>query len=674
MPQGRGWRGGSPARAGRAPMPDRAAAVLYQRLVPEPRSPSLIEIARTGSGALRRFPLRTASIRAVAAYAMALVLGVAIEVWLLKLWQEDLTVPLDYRGGDAFFYAALIKAIKQSGWFLHNAMLGMPSGQRLEDFPQPENLHWALIMVLLRLSSNYAAAQNLFFLLSFPLTVVTSMVAFRAFGVSSLSAALGSLLFAFLPCHFLRGEMHLFLAAYYMIPPAVMVMLWICRSDPLFRRRDAAGRPVWNWREPKGLAALVICLLVAEAGAYYAVFALFLLVVAGLFALLHNREPGQCLAALALGAVVLLALLVSVAPTLWFTMRDGPNPALARQLAESEVYGLKLAQLLMPVQNHRLKVLREARSKYDARALPMTTNENSLASLGLVGSAGFLFLVGWLLFGRGESANPLFGSLATLNLAGVLLGTIGGFGALIASLLSPQLRAYNRISVYIAFFSLFAVVLLIDALRRRLTQARYGNRLFYLLLALVLAGGIFDQTSPAYVPDYARFRADHQSDADFVARIEASLPQGAMIFQLPYVEYPESLPRRGRMVDYDLFRGYLNSRSLRWSYGAMKGRPTDAWQRAEAAKPAGELIEDLAIAGFAGIYIDLYGYQPEQGATLVAELSGLLDASARVSANGRLVFFTLAPEARRLRARYTAAELRARRAATIAAIRARGPG
>lgn len=44
-----------------------------------------------------------------------------------------------------------------------------------------------------------------------------------------------------------------------------------------------------------------------------------------------------------------------------------------------------------------------------------------------------------------------------VNLFAFLLGTVGGFGAVFSFVIRPQLRGLNRISVYIAFFSIAAV-------------------------------------------------------------------------------------------------------------------------------------------------------------------------------------------------------------------------
>jgi phosphoglycerol transferase len=103
------------------------------------------------------------------------------------------------------------------------------------------------------------------------------------------------------------------------------------------------------------------------------------------------------------------------------------------------------------------------------------------------------------------------------------------------------------------------------------------------------------------------------------------------------VPFPET-PPVNRMVDYDELRGYLHSDDLRWSYGAVRGRNDP--NAALAAEPVPALVRDAAAAGFAGIYVDRFGYV-DQAAKLEGELATALGTKPLVSDNGRLAFYEL---------------------------------
>jgi phosphoglycerol transferase len=167
------------------------------------------------------------------------------------------------------------------------------------------------------------------------------------------------------------------------------------------------------------------------------------------------------------------------------------------------------------------------------------------------------------------------------------------------------------------------------------------------LVAVALILGFLDQKIPQYVPRYRDTKTEFLSDADFVSRIESSVPAGSMIFQLPYVQFPETAGIH-KMHDYDHFRGYLHSKNLRWSYGTIKNRDGDRAQAEVAALPTEQFVQALVYAGFIGIYLDRNGYE-DGAAAKTAELSNVIHVEPLSSQNGRLLFFNLADYARRLR-------------------------
>jgi hypothetical protein len=150
--------------------------------------------------------------------------------------------------------------------------------------------------------------------------------------------------------------------------------------------------------------------------------------------------------------------------------------------------------------------------------------------------------------------------------------------------------------------------------------------------------GILDQT-PEHIDLNRKIENHYKQDARFIHDIEALMPKNAMIFQLPFIPFPE-YPAPVRMLDYDHFRAYLHSKTLRWSYGAMKGRETILWQEIAAAKPADEFLDNISLKGFSGIYLDRFGY-PDNGADLEAKFSALLNRQPLISPDKRLLFFDM---------------------------------
>jgi hypothetical protein len=194
---------------------------------------------------------------------------------------------------------------------------------------------------------------------------------------------------------------------------------------------------------------------------------------------------------------------------------------------------------------------------------------------------------------------------------------------------------------------------------------------FGAVLAAVLVIGVLDQTTPVDVPQYRQVKAQFRSDEAFVRGIERRLPRGASVFQLPYMGFPESKAIQ-RMYIYSPVRGYLHSHHLRWSYGAMQGRPAD-WSIDLSDKPVSLVLPAVAAAGFDGIYVDRDGYADPgrsargagPGRAVEATLTQLGAGPPLLSRQRDLAFFDLRAYRRTLSSTRSAAQLRALAGATL---------
>src|SRR5205823_4013019 len=288
---------------------------------------------------------------------------------------------------------------------------------------------------------------------------------------------------------------------------------------------------------------------------------------------LRNVKVAFCLA-----AVIGVTVLVNIAPSILYSVQHGRNPALAnRSPFEAETYGLKVLKLILPIRNHRLPIMQFIRTGWGT---PIGQTEADFSSVGLVASIGLaILLLGALVGFPARGRNNQFAHLSFLTVLSIVIGATGGLGPVFAYFVSPQIRAYNRISIYIAFFCLAAFLIALEAILQLLT-ARTGRITRYAVLtgtaSVVLVAGVLDQTdarTPFAIPAVeAHMRA---IDA-FVGSLEERLPKGAIILQLPYMPFPESGPINS-LNDYEPLKAYLASKTLRWSYGMPRGRYDDGW-------------------------------------------------------------------------------------------------
>jgi hypothetical protein len=246
--------------------------------------------------------------------------------------------------------------------------------------------------------------------------------------------------------------------------------------------------------------------------------------------------------------------------------------------------------------------------------------------------------------------------MSVLNLACVLLGTISGFGA-VANLLSiPALRCYDRLSIVIMFLALVPVCLLLAAIERRAGNRAWARGAYVGLLVAMLVCGVWEQSRYFRNMDRATLNT-FRSDRAFVKAIEVAVGPDAAVFQYPVQNF---LSNRGPALaidPYTHFRGFMHSRTLTWSMGAVVGRRGATIHSAIEAQPITKQVESLALIGFDGIYVDRKLYA-DGGEALERELRALTEAEPIVSDNKRLAFYPTARYTAALRKRLTPDEWR----------------
>ena len=263
----------------------------------------------------------------------------------------------------------------------------------------------------------------------------------------------------------------------------------------------------------------------------------------------------------------------------------------------------------------------------------------------------------------GEISREVVQRLGAVTVLAVLFGTVSGFSLLLSGLGLKEIRSWNRISIFIGFFALIAVAFTLDWLVRRLPRWRGHALLTSVVCLAVLGVGVLDQTAPADVPRYRGLERAWNSDEVFMHRIAGELGPGTAVFQLPYVFFPEAGMVEGT-GPHDQVRGWLHADSLRWSWGAVRGRDHD-WQASVVKEAPASMLDALTAVGFAGVMIDRAGYEDHAG-LLDYALMQALKQRPQQSPDRRLLFFDLRPRMRDVRIRLGAAGIARLRRGTLA--------
>lgn len=518
---------------------------------------------------------------------------------------RDFHVPLRF-GVDSLAYLTQTKTTLENGWWWSNPRLSAPSTFNALLFPSNSTVDQALIGAVGLVTRDLGLTINVSWLLMLALGGVNATWCLGLLGVSRPTALVAGTLFAVHPFAIYRNLEH-FMLVTYLVPfsAALAVAVAARRAD------DRAAAPFWPYYAG--------CLLTGLNYVYYAFFGAIFLAAATVTGFLSHRRWRLVLPAVVGGALIVGATAVNLAPSLRAWRVEGKPVIIQEKLpGEAEAYGLKIRQLLAPLWGHTVGPLAEWNRRDQWARFPLET-ENGASRLGLVSSVGFLCgllaVLGAARLGDRPDGRRVLAA-GQLIVVGVLLATIGGFGALFNLFVAADIRGYARVAPFLTFFALLIVAIGCDALRRRSPLAGAA------LLAGVLAVGLWDQShafvglrdlSPAVRDEYKKLQS-------LVKEVEAGLPPGSRVLQLPFTLYLND-PGRFRMTTYSQLKPYLASEHLHWSFPALSNRQFQ-WELAAMKVPPSELPATMAREGFAAIWVDKYGYG-DDGAAILATLAAV---------------------------------------------------
>lgn len=533
-------------------------------------------------------------------------------------------------GGDSWLGLDYIQRISD-GSVYENVRQGWPFGSKTYDYPIPDMGSVFFIKLLSFVFSSPVAIYNIYFLSGFALCFIAAYGVLRCLGLNKAFSLCGSLLYAFLPFHFFRIG-HLYYTFYFVAP------LYFYYGYMLFK--GSIADIFKGWKNIVGNVAAIAFL--ASFGVYYSAFGMLTIFTGGFMGSLALRSFRPVLTSVAICFIIVLSCVAYLWQPLYHTALSGKNPeAVSRSYAEAEIYGFKIIQLFLPPADHRSQIFQKISKKYIGQA-PLV-NENVAASLGLLGSLGFVFLV-FYIFIKISGTVFLYPPPDCLSfLSGAVLiqtffGTIGGAGSFIA-FLTPLIRGYNRISIFIAFGCIAGFFIVLDFFIKKKFPVSPGKfKIISVSSALFLClFGLWDQVGATHKTSSG---AAYFSDKRFINAIEEILPPGASVYQMPYMRFPE-MPGIGGMTEYSHARGFILSKNLNWNYGGMKARRGSDFFLRLAAMPVEKQLDIASKMGFEGVYIDNRGFG-DGGASINLAISSLLGKKADlVSEDGSLAFYRM---------------------------------
>ena len=539
----------------------------------------------------------------LAYYAIEACVVMVIIVSALRLWSYPLEVPFNYRG-DSMVILMYVKGLIQNGWTFVIPQLSAPYTMSAAAFPLATSVDWGLMKFISLFTSKVGLVLNSFWLLTLVFSAWSATFSMRLLGVGHWLSFAGGLLFAFIPFALIRNVVHLNLV-YYSVPLLCLLAIYLAQGDD---RSVANGATIRR-------AGYAGCLIQGFNYVYFSFFAVGLFAVAALIGYGKGKSAATVrVAALAVGIIVVSTLL-NLTPSFVSWYQHGKPPEMDyKHPVEAEFYGAKIRKMVAP---HPDNPLLGRWGRLDFNAQFPNENENVTARLGMYGSTGFLLLLAIALSLVRVDGNCL-PAITTLAVFTLLVITVGGFGAVFNLLIVPDIRCYNRFSVFLSFFSIAGLSLWLKAKSIEIDQGWRKKTVIALLTSFILLS-LYDQLldSKGLLSLQQSDIAAAAGERGFVARLEKAYPYEANVFQLPVTGFP-LMSIHERMESYDHLRPFIWSTHLHWSWPSFSQRHR-AWQDRIAGLEGGPLVKALVLSGFDLVWLDRFAYK-DDGRALEHEL------------------------------------------------------
>ncbi|MCU1475686.1 MAG: hypothetical protein JWQ64_379 [Subtercola sp.] len=585
--------------------------------------------------------------------ALTAVIALVIGVIALGVSWHDLGLRWGTGGDDQVLHYAIFSSALDTFPFFSNGHLGFPTDQNLFFAPLFDVWSAGFVAIISPFVPNGIWALNLYNMGSFLAVGFTSYAFFRALKLRRLVAVFFGVLFAVVPYHFYQLSIgHPFLANYWAVPVAGILVLMVAgeRTNPFARWIGRAStRRMAFWRR---IAPIVVLgAAVAWTQSYYYVFGA--LIVAGVWfvgvlsAVIRRRGWRELLWPSITTGTLLVLIGIQLA-VLSLNLGDRYSKYFgSRTFAESEMFGGKLMDLILPsMQSGFAKLAQYATFYHNGSPVNPAAETSStaiVASLAILLSFGLVMLrIFWrpTADGRPPSALARFVTddrtivLLTAFLGAFLFFMVSGLGTILAFLVTPEIRAWSRMSVVVSMLAIGVLAVLIDSI---------AKKTWVLVVTLVVIGAIaFVDQVPSIQKTLPLQTTSDAPLEQFMKDAEHLLPDNCGVVILPLKGFPES-GVIGAMGDYDEALPYVYSieDDLRWSYGAVRDtKDGDFW--ADIKTPA---AFDSAVntSGACAILIDTYAYTADLNGwqPLVAATGEDPAAPALVSSDTRYLLFTL---------------------------------
>jgi|GEM_PF-117935 len=552
---------------------------------------------------------------------------------MFKISGFNINYPLSNTGRDDTSYMAEIKMSYDDNNWKETNNLGAPFGTN-----RSSNISYYLFndvhilsMIIVCITGSVFLSQNMTYILLFYLNSGVTYAILRNRKINPFFSVIGALTFTFSYYVFYRNVSHMMLTPIYTIPLAILICLWIFEDDSVLRISKTF------FKNRRNIAIIIFSFLIVNSGiGYYTVFACFFFMIVGIYKSFDSKSLLGIKQFFIELFITVICLLFTIAGYILSSF-NGKNAVMTslRSYGDAEIYALKVVRMFLPPKGTGIQKIDDIIAAYNASAVCQTETSEYLGIIGIIGCI-VLFLA--IFINKHKSQIKL---MSVMTICAILYATLGGLGVVFFLFATDMVRCTNRISIYIAFISIYTVCLLLQQSYIKFNEN--GNRVKRVLLCMM--SGIvllisLDTQIPWYHFDNSLQVKNCDIQKQFVDKLELMESDGAMIYQLPYWEYPPG-PGINNMNPNELLQPYLYSSNIKWSFGAFSNEKSLLWNEYVSDQSTNDMVDSLCYMGFDGIFINSAAYTDDEFGDLIEQLQNILGNPDLVSSDNRWYYFSI---------------------------------
>lgn len=584
--------------------------------------------------------------------ALALLLALVVAVFAAYAYgltsAQRWAVPPGYVSGDGYLCLQLMHSAEKGEFASFRPFmsknLGAPYLADYSDWPFGLAILYAPSSLFIKFFG-LPVGSNLYLLLCHSAAGFCMFLCMRWMGALRVWAFVSALAFGLSPFIFYRSLAHTTFANMVWFVPLVCTAAWY-----LFHKK-------LNFRIGKSFCLFAgFSFFIGAQNLYFSAPYLWILMGAALFWLMRDRKTEVLLPYIANGVFFLVGFVASNFPYFINVFQHGSNKlALISEYQHLQTAALKPIEMFLPGSGSGIPVL-DILSRFhenkDFFRINVGASESMSAYLGLLGCLGLILLVGFTIFYAATNRQNKISGWFWLALFLIAFSIVSGLNSILGLGGIYVLRGSNRYSIYIGAIALIYLALFLSTYSHRVGKA-WRVLLAVLLLSIPCVETILPRLRGAELhrpgEDVVSWKKGSKqwesraesfhSDVEFAKKLESILPPGAMVFNLPIIDWPSE-------GAYVFYRPAYFTEKIRYSFGNVYGRAKDSWLKSTENLEPSAMVETLEGYGFSGILV-YHGHElPEKYKEQVARLLHGLEKNfppTLQSPAGDFTFFAFRP-------------------------------